>query len=403
MSVSSQGTEGDDDSGIGVAVSPDGRFVAFASKATNLVPGDTNGQMDVLVRDTVAGTTERVSISWAGAQGNGPSGDPGISSDGRYVTFDSFATNLAHGDGNGQEDVFMHDRATGRTVLISRDRNGVEGDGASAEPDLSPSGRFVAFDSAADNLVTMDANGARDVFVKNLATGSISLVSVAWNGEQGDRDSLNASISDDGKVVGFESLATNLVQNPDTNGATNVFVRDRPAHTTILASSDPSGHYVEADSHRASISGDGRFIALESNGPLVPAFSLIGPGFHVYLRDLSTGAIRVIDDSTGAFSDRPVVSRSGRYVLFISDGANIVPGDTNGMIDVFVRDTVTEQAFRVSVSSGGQEGNGPSGFFGGVDLSPDGMWAAFDSTATNLVEGDGNGSDDAFLHGPLGG
>jgi Tol biopolymer transport system component len=397
VSISSAGVEGNQDS-FGVAVSTGGSFVAFSSRATNLVLGDTNGAMDVFVRDVAAGTTERVSISSGGVQGNGDSFEPRISSDGRFVSFASRAFNLVGEDHNGQADVFVHDRATGETVLVSANRYGTQGNGASLDPDLSADGRFVAFESAATNLVKNDANGQDDIFVKNLSTGAVALASVAWNGEQANSFSNEPSISDDGNVVGFASVASNLVEKQDINGAYDVFVRDLAAHTTILASSDVHGDYVEADSHFPSVSGDGRFVAFESNGPLRPA---LFQGFHVYLRELSTGDMRVIDGSTGPYTDRPVLSRTGRYVLFISDGANIVPHDTNGKIDVFVRDARTGRAVRVSVSSSGEEGNGDSGFSGGVDLSPDGRWAAFDSVATNLVDDDHNGKDDDFLNGPL--
>src|SRR5437762_758323 len=212
VSVASDGTEGNDVS-LGSALSADGRFVAFDSAATDLVAGDTNGVSDVFVHDRQTGTTERVSVASGGAQGNGSSGligfafPPALSADGRFVAFVSAATDLVAGDTNGVSDVFVHDRQTGTTERVSVASGGAQGNGNSggffAVPALSAAGRFVAFQSAATNLVAGDTNGTTDVFVHDRQTCTTERMSVASGGAQGNGVSAGPALSADGRVVAF--------------------------------------------------------------------------------------------------------------------------------------------------------------------------------------------------------
>src|SRR6266446_5338687 len=203
VSVASGGTEGNDAS-LGSALSADGRFVAFDSAATDLVAADTNGVSDVLVHDRQTGTTERVSVASDGTQGNGKSGllsfafPPALSADGRFVAFVSFATNLVAGDTNGATDVFVHDRQTGITERVSVASDGTQGNNASSYPVLSADGRFVAFDSDATDLVAGDTNGTTDVFVHDRQTGATERMSVASGGVQGNGFSAGPALSADG-------------------------------------------------------------------------------------------------------------------------------------------------------------------------------------------------------------
>src|SRR5438132_985845 len=213
VSVASDGTEGNDVS-LGSALSADGRFVAFDSAATDLVAGDTNGASDVFVHDRQTGTTERVSVASDGAQGNDSSsrGSPALSADGRFVAFDSDATNLVAGDTNGTTDVFVHDRQTGTTERVSvASGGGTQGNGKSggffAFPALSADGRFVAFQSDATNLVAGDTNGTTDVFVHDRQTGTTERVSVASAGSQGNGSSAGPVLSADGRFVAFHDTA----------------------------------------------------------------------------------------------------------------------------------------------------------------------------------------------------
>lgn len=400
ISVSSEGTQGSEASGRGgVAVSWTGRFVAFASDAPDLVPADTNAARDVFVRDLVTGTTERVSIATSGEEGNGESSAPGISGDGRLVVFQSSAANLVPGDLNGADDVFLHDRLTGETTLISTDRFDVQGNNRGETPVISADGGAVAWVSIASNLVPGDENRAQDIFLKDLTDGSVELITVAWDGEQADRDSFAPSVSADGMVVAFMSVANNLTPGFDFNGAFDIFIRDRVAGTTELASADPDGEYVEASSGYPSVSADGRFVAFESNGPLIPPIG----GSHVYVREVASGRMVIADHGldgrpSDGVSVQPAVSARGRFVAFVSSAERLVPGDSNGANDVFVRDLALGRTIRASVPSSGGEGDRESGTFG-LAAAPAGRAVAFVSSATNLVPADTNGVFDVFLRG----
>src|SRR5437870_1569323 len=247
------------------ALSADGRFIAFVSSATSLVAGDTNGATDVFVHDRQTGTTERVSVaSGGGTQGTGDSGGffafPALSADGRLVAFQSDATNLVAGDTNGATDVFVHDRQTGTTERVSVSAGGTEGNGFSAGPVLSADGRFVAFHDTATNLVAGDTNGATDVFVHDRQTGTTERVSVASDGTQGNGFSAGPALSADGGLVAFHGTATNLVAG-DTNGATDVFVHDRQTGTTERVSVASDGTQGNGPSAGAALSADGGLVA----------------------------------------------------------------------------------------------------------------------------------------------
>jgi Tol biopolymer transport system component len=195
-------------------------------------------------------TTERVSVGPGGIEGNNASNAPSISGNGRYVAFESLSTNLVAGDGNGVIDIFVHDRNTATTTRVSVDSLGNEGNGDSNFPSISSDGRYVAFESDADNLIGVgnDTNGSTDIFVHDLQTGETTRVSVDSTGTQGDNHSYSPSISSDGKFVAFQSDADNLIGvGNDTNGTTDVFVDDRPGgneETSGSSSSSNSGCFM---------------------------------------------------------------------------------------------------------------------------------------------------------------
>ena len=281
------------------------------------------------------GTTERVSVDSAGGEGNGPQGSfsADISADGRFVAFESLHINLVPGDTNNTVDVFVHDRQTDTTERVSVATDGTQGNNESRSPAISADGRFVAFESVASNLVPGDTNNQFDVFVHDRQTGIMERVSVATDGTQANSfGSLIAAVSADGRFVCFSSNASNLVPG-DTNNTVDVFVHDRQTGTTERVSVDSLGNQGNMISNCGDISADGRF----------------------------------------------VVSLSG--------ASNFVPGDTNGFQDVFVHDRQTGTIERVSVDSLGNQANDHS--FSGA-ISADGRFVAFYSSATNLVPGDTN-------------
>jgi hypothetical protein len=230
VSVASDGSQGNGMSSE-ITLSGDSRYVVFVSLASNLVDGDTNGTWDVFVHDLQTSTTTRVSVSSSGAQADGSSSSAHISTDGRYVAFGSVATNLVPVDTNNVGDVFLHDRVTHQTTLVSVSSDGSQavGSGYSVLSDqevVSGSSQYVAFGSIAANLVTGDTNNTRDIFLHEVASGQTTRVSVATDGTEGDKGSERPSLSFDGRYVAFQSLAGNLVAQ-DTNTDYDIFVRDR--------------------------------------------------------------------------------------------------------------------------------------------------------------------------------
>jgi Tol biopolymer transport system component len=366
------------------------RRVAFQSDGTTLVAGDTNGRTDLFVRDIVDGTTVRANVSAAGDQvlfgdgalgsmtpdgkyltfqcggnelipgstgfpvyvrdldagtlercpeipGKVAGGSPTISADGRFVAFTAFDFVAS--------DIYVWDRQTGTTVNISVTPGGsASTSGNCLNPAFSGNGRFVAFQSFKNDLVAADTNGTTDVFVRDLQYNVTERVSVSSAAVQGNNGSSVPAISADGRFVAFASVANNLVPG-DTNNTTDVFVRDRTAGTTEMVSVSSTGEIGH-------------------------------PSASVEARP-------------------PSISADGRYVAFEHASDNLVAGDTNGTFDLFVRDRQLGTTRRVSVSSGGVEGNGPSYY---ASIFPYGGFVAFVSEASNLVAGDTNGVADIFLH-----
>jgi len=337
VSVDSAGLQGDNHSWSS-SISADGRIVAFYGDASNLVLGDTNDTTDVFVHDLVSGVTTRVSVSSSGMQGSDWSYLPDLSTDGRFVAFESFAPNLVPGDANGQADVFVHDRRTNQTMAASVDSAGLPSDGFSYEAAISGRGRFVAFASTGTNLVPGDTNGFYDVFVRDVVSGLTVRASVSSAGAQGNARSRNPDLSADGRFVVFQSDATNLVPG-DTNDVGDVFVHDLWTGETRRVSVDSSGGQGLTESFEASISADGRFVAFTS-----AAFtSAPTPRLQAMVHDRVTGETRNVSTTPDLLdanrnSWAPALSDDGRFVVFASDASDIVPNDPGINFDVFSYD-----------------------------------------------------------------
>ena len=406
VSVASDGTQGNDFSAE-ASISATGRFVAFSSVATNLVSGDTNGVPDVFVHDRKTGQTTRVSVASDGSQGDDFSDAPSISASGRYVAFFSNASNLAEGgDTNGTGDIFVHDRATGQTTLVTVASDGSQSNGASHHASISGNGRYVAFQSEASNLVSGDTNNTFDVFVHDRKTGQTTRVSVRSNGSQGNDLSLHPAISANGRYVAFDSFASNLVSDdtntcgPYTDGTCpDIFVHDRETGQTSRISVASDGTQANGYSDIPSISANGRYVAFHSF-----ATNLVSDDTNfaadIFVHDRVTGQttlVSVASDGTQGNdnSDGFSLSANGRYVAFHSFAANLLSGDTNSTSDVFIHDRASGQTTRVSVASNGTQGNG-----GSYDpsISATGGSVAFYSDASNLVSGDTNSIGDVFVH-----
>ena len=376
-------------------VSADGRYVAFSSHASNLVTGDTNGWQDVFVHDRVSGQTERISVDSSGLQGNLPSERAEISPDGRYVAFESSATNLVAGDTNDEVDVFVHDRVSGQTERVSVDSSGTQGNDLSHPAGFSADGRYVAFSSWASNLVAGDTNNSADAFVRDRLSGQTERVSIDSGAQPGN--TFATAISADGRYVGMYSFAGDLVAE-DTNGAADVFVRDRLSGQTERISLDSSGTQGNGESVFPSISADGRYVAYTSIASNLVAGDT-NDAADAFVHDRLSGQTeRISRDLSGTQGNggsfAPALSADGRYVAYYSEASNLVASDTNDVLDVFVHDRVSGQTERVSVDSSATQANGDS--FNPV-ISADGRYVAYYSEASNLVAGDTNSAPDVFV------
>ncbi len=363
-SVNRAGTDCGNGGSVLPSISADGRFVAFLSHASNLVANDTNGQQDVFVRDLQTGTTVQASINHAGTNGgNGVTGTPLLSANGRFVAFASQASDLVATDTNGTWDIFVRDLQMAKTTLVSVNWAGTNsGNGRSGNVPVgtdfavSPDGRFVAFFSAASDLVATDTNGADDVFMRDLQTRTTTLVSFNRAGtNSGNHDSLHPSLSADGRFVAFESLASDLVTT-DSNGTDDVFVRDLQAGTTTLVSVNRTG--TNSGNHGAffgrpspsSMSADGRFVAFSSQSSDLVATDTKEGVINVFVRDLQTRTTmlasvnRAGTDSGNNASEYPVLSADGRFVVFTS-ASGLVANDTNGQYDLYAAQITTNVPF----------------------------------------------------------
>ena len=320
-----------------------------------MVDDDTNGRQDVFVRDLEGRLTTRVSVDVAGGDPNDHSQSPDISGDGRYVAFSSFASDLVPNDGNGTVDVFLRDLLTSTTTRISVDRKGNDANGSSGDPSVSADGRYVAFQSYASDLIVGDRNDTADIFVRDLVAGATRRVSVDTAGDDADNFSSSPDISADGNHIAFTSSASDLVAD-DRNvcfsefgpvSCADVFLRDVAQDTTLRVSVDAGGGDANDASASPSINGDGLRIAFASDASNIVtddrnAVSDIFVREVGALRDAVGYATRRVSVDTHGrdadlFSLAPAISADGRAVAFESFATDLVAGDANGTVDVFLR------------------------------------------------------------------
>lgn len=370
------------------------------------------------------GRTDRVSVSSSGGQADQMSLLPSVSADGRFVAFDSFASNLTPGQPGCSAGVaavvvceplvFVHDRVGRTTSLVSVSSSGEPANRRASAASVSGDGRYIAFESYATNLV--DGASGRQVYVRDRATGITERVSEPASGEPGGGGGWSAAISDDSRFVAFLSSAPDLIGEPPppcdglNECPVHVYVRDRLTRTTTLVSEARGGGYADqgttappSPKHaaRPTISANGRYVVFHSDATnLVP---VDGNGrTDVFVRDLQTRQTELVSvsdaeaqakdgNSYGSGGGGRYVSGDGRYVAFWSDATDLVPGDTNDTSDFFVRDRVLGTTTRVSVSSAGRQGNAPlnarsASTAGGVALSDDGRFVSFDSALVDLAD-----------------
>jgi Tol biopolymer transport system component len=337
-----------------------------------------------------------VSVDSAGNQANSNSDSPSISADGRFVVFESFASNIVPGDTNSRQHIFVRDTLTNTTTGVSVDSAGNLGNSGSEGASISADGRFVVFESYASNIVPGDTNSNTDIFVRDRLTNTTTrAVEVASNPAFGSIFSEPFSISAEGRFVTFESLASNIVPG-DTNSSYDIFLRDRLTNTTTRVSVDSAGNQGDRGSNLASMSADGRFVAFDSNSfNIVPGINI----YDVFVRDtLTNTTARVSVNSAGDPGNRdsrnPSISADGRFVAFSSYASNLVLGDTNSRQDIFVRDTLTNTTTRVSFDSAGNQTTSDSY---APSISADGRFVAFNSIPSNIVPGQTNTTRQIFV------
>ncbi|MCL4804351.1 MAG: PD40 domain-containing protein [Anaerolineae bacterium] len=384
------------------AISADGRFIAFTSKATNLVAGDTNRKADIFVRDLQLGHTERVSVATDGTQANNNSSEPAISGDGRFVVFTSTATNLVPASQELRGDdwyrgpgisVFIHDRQTHSTTLVSVDSNGVPADERAWLGDVSFDGRYVIFSSHCQHLVQPDYNGnRRDVFLHDRVTGLTRMIDLLPNGHNPWEGGSFSAISANGNRIVYRSLDGGLVVG-DTNQTFDIFVYDVAAATTRRVSIAADGAQGTKMANRPAISADGMYAAFDTTSTLVTGDT--NGRSDVFVHDLVTGIttrVSVRTDGTQANnqSTQASLSGDGRFVAFTSTANNLVAGDTNRQSDIFLHDRQTGTTSRVSLAMNGAEATG--GASAAPRVSADGRSVAFHSKARNLIPGLNPGS-----------
>ncbi|MFO1036404.1 MAG: hypothetical protein U1E45_06140 [Geminicoccaceae bacterium] len=387
---------------IGTSSPP--RYVTFTSNATNLVADRTSGVADIFYTDLRIGRTLLVSRAWNGRAPSGPSFGSAMTPDGRYVAFASLADNLIRGDGNGKFDIFVRDMRTGKTERVSLASTGAEANDHSIGPAISADGRYVAFYSIASNLVQGDTNEWVDVFVRDRLLKTTIRASVGPGGVQAvpgrARFSIDVpvAISADGRFVGYVSDAANLAPG-DTNGKVDAFVRDLVEERTELVSRG-NGKLANAPSNYVSLSANGRYVAFASAASNLVAKDTNGVA-DIFVRDRKTRTTRRVNLGPGAvqangFSDAPTISPDGSKIAYVSSATNLVANDSNGAFDVFTSSTIEPLTVRDSVAADGQQANGHSA--GRPALTARGRFVIFVSYATNLVPGDTNGLPDVFLH-----
>jgi subtilisin family serine protease/Tol biopolymer transport system component len=378
------------------AMSTNGQFVSFLSAATNL-DANAGGTHDlVYVQDRATRSTTLVSRSSTGALPNAACTDVRISGNGRFVVFVSAASNVMANDTNGRSDVFLYDRTSNQLELISRTASGV-GNDASDSPAISDDGRYVVFASDASNLISGDNNISRDIFLRDRQLGVTTRVSVSSLGAQADYDSDLPNISGDGRYITFLSGADNLVS--DTYfAAYHLYLRDRVGSTTERISKTSSGEPGNGNGGLSSLSADGRYIAFESN-----ASNLVGADTNnsqdIFLWDRVLRVMqRISVANTGAQADQdcwaPFITSNGRHVFFFSDAVTLCAQDDDAVHEVFGYDRLTAKLSRLAYNHAGHTGLDGSFF---STASVDGQYVAFDAWAWNLVPGDGNGALDVLL------
>lgn len=400
ISTTAEGSETNNHS-FAPSISGNGRYIAFQSDATNLVADDTNGFTDVFLYDRYTQQIKCVSRNIEGKSANFKSNFPIISHDGHYVVFQSDASDLVANDTNQVRDIFIYDVTQGTIKLISMDSQGMQGDGPSSFPVISADGHYIAFHSDATNLVADDTKTYTDIFLHDRITNETTRISVSSKGTQANNSSYGATISGDGRYIAYTSDARNLVTN-DTNSKTDIFLYDRENATTQRISVDETGIEANNVSYEPVLSLDGQWSTFVSRATnLVPDDNDTNQVEDVFLRNLTTGkTTRISINEQGQEGDNasfaPRISGNSRYIAFNSEANNLTTDDENDTIDVFLYDSDTQHITNMTPFS--QTFSNSSASYYPPAISDDGRFVAYESRALNLIASDLNESADIFVY-----
>ncbi|MCA9044835.1 MAG: VCBS repeat-containing protein [Planctomycetaceae bacterium] len=376
-------------------ISGDGRLLVFSSRANDVVTGDSGSISDIFLRNLEDGTITRLSQNGSGGGGNRDSLSPSISENGRFVVFHSYAQNLVEDDNTSTSDIYLADLQTGELELISRKFNGNRNasNHSSTAADVSNDGRFVVFQSEGNNLVADDRNGMIDIFLYDRQTAEMTRVSQAVGGGDSNNHSYSPHISGDGRYVVYASAATNLIDG-DGNGQMDVFRYDRTTGETVRVNAALSGE-ANGWAVAPSISNDGRFVAFDSSASNLVAGDT-NRAIDVFIVDMNSGTTQRIEGLNGqadSHSWYPRITGDGNVVAFESDATNLSNVSVNNIRQTYVYDRLTQQLQLISALEG-VAGDGISRW---ATPNGDGSVITFTSVSTNLVADDTNGRSDAFV------
>lgn len=383
-----------------VSVSADGRYACFTSLASDLIPFDGNGVQDVFVKDRQTGVIERISVGPGGIEGNGASTIARITSNGRFVVFESSASNLVPGDANGQVDVFLRDRLTGVTELVSVGNGLIQGDSYSRYSSVSNDGRFVTWASNATTFAGVDHVFIDNIYLRDRQRGVTTIVTNSLDGDGGNGISQRPVLSADGSVIIFSSLASDLAPGPINPSVFNLYAFDRLTSTTTLLTVGVGGVPANGNSFAPQVSANGHKVIFASFASNLTSDIDLTAGRDIFVLNRATGSVILgsvnsngeqgLSSGNGSFS----INDSGRFITFRSDATNLVASDTNGVNDLFRRDLLTGVTTLISIGWDGAPANAATAHTSAQ--SSDGTTVIYGSFASNLVAVDTNGLGDVF-------
>ncbi len=395
-STSDTGTKGNRESRE-PQISDDGSVVAFRSKARNLDPADTDAIFDIYAKHLGSGDIQLASITSTGTKSNGTSEQPTLSGDGTLVAFQTKASNLDANDTDTLSDIYVKNLSTGALTLVSQTKAGTKSNGVSDEADISADGTMVSFRSTATNLVPADTDTVPDVYEKNLVTGDLSLVSVNGTGTKGNAHSGRPSLSSDGALIAFRSKSTNLLA-ADPDSAFDIYLKNMSTGSLRLVSADASGTDGNGASTTPMLSSDGTLVAFRSSASNLLAADSDNI-YDIYVKNMTTGGLILASTTgTGTKSNgscvNPSLSADGTAVAFGSFATNFDARDTDTVQDAYVKFLGSGALVLASTSATGTKGNANTLF---PWISGDGSLVTFRSDANNLVAGDTDHTGDVYV------